>query len=145
MLIRHEIIEVATEAGIALHDITGQLRQQLAASGIRHGFAIVTSRHTTTALTINEHEQRLMADVKAFLQRLVPAQDRYLHNDIHLRDCPPEEPENAHAHLVAMLLGSTEVIPVADGELCLGQWQSLLLMELDGPRRRTVNIQFCGE
>lgn len=68
-----------------------------------------------------------------------------MHNDIALRDCPPDEPENAHSHLTAMLLGSSEVIPLADTELVLGQYQSVMLYELDGPRRRKVSVQVYGE
>ena len=65
--------------------------------------------------------------------------------DIALRDCPPDEPENAHSHLAAMLLGSSEVIALADGVLQLGQYQSVMLYELDGPRKRIVNVQVYGE
>jgi secondary thiamine-phosphate synthase enzyme len=74
----------------------------------------------------------------------VPAEADYKHNDIHLRDCPPDEPENAHSHLIALLLGASENIPAVDGELGLGRWQSLMLLELDGPRRRRVNLQIVG-
>lgn len=145
MRIQHEIIRLATREGICLFDITPQIRAYLADSGIQSGFVIVTSRHTTTALSVNENEERLLTDLKNFFQRLVPPDARYLHNDIHLRDCPPDEPENAHSHLIAMLLGSSETIPVVDGELALGTWQSVMLAELDGPRERTVNLQICGE
>jgi secondary thiamine-phosphate synthase enzyme len=145
MRIRHETIRLDTGPGICLFDITPRVRDALAQSGIRNGFVLVASRHTTTALTINENEERLLTDVREFLARLVPAGDHYLHNDIHLRDCPPDEPENAHSHLIAMLLGSSESIPVADGALALGTWQSVMLVELDGPRERNVSVQICGE
>lgn len=121
------------------------LRDVIARSGIRNGVVTVTSQHTTTAIAINENEERLIEDVKRFLARLIPPDDRYLHNDIALRDCPPDEPENAHAHLAAMLLGSSEAIPLSGGELVLGQYQSVMLYELDGPRRRKVSVQVCGE
>jgi len=145
MQIKPYSLQLRTGAGISLHDITADLKSCLADSGIRSGFVTVTSQHTTTALAINEHEARLLEDVKLFLQRLIPPQDRYLHNDIHLRDCPPDEPRNAHAHLAAMLLGSSEVIAVQAGALVLGQYQSLMLYELDGPRERRVSVQFYGE
>jgi secondary thiamine-phosphate synthase enzyme len=145
MRIRHETIRLETGPGMGLFDITPRVRDALAQSGIRNGFVLVASRHTTTALTINENEERLLTDVREFLARLVPAGDRYLHNDIHLRDCPPDEPENAHSHLIAMLLGSSESIPVADGTLALGTWQSVMLVELDGPRQRNVSVQICGK
>jgi thiamine phosphate synthase YjbQ (UPF0047 family) len=55
-----------------------------------------------------------------------------------------QEPINAHSHLLSMLLGSSECIPVVDGKMCIGQWQSVLLVDLDGPRDRTVGVQFNG-
>ena len=121
------------------------LKKTIARSGIRNGFVTITSQHTTTAIAINEHEARLIEDIKAFLTRLIPPRNRYLHNDIALRDCPPDEPENAHSHLAAMLLGSSEVVTLADGEMVLGQYQSVMLYELDGPRTRRVSVQVYGE
>jgi secondary thiamine-phosphate synthase enzyme len=138
-------IEIDTGAGIALHDVTTEIRDFVSQSGIADGFVTVTSQHTTTALSINENEERLVIDVKNFLHRLIPPDDRYLHNDIEMRDCPDDEPENAHSHLAAMLLGSSEVIPVQKGNLVLGQWQSVMLYELDGPRKRKVAVQVYGE
>ncbi|MCG6939108.1 MAG: secondary thiamine-phosphate synthase enzyme YjbQ [Gammaproteobacteria bacterium] len=138
-------IELETGAGISLHDIMPQLTAAVAKSGIKNGFVTVTSQHTTTALTINENEERLIEDVKTFLTKLIPPANSYLHNDIALRDCPPDEPENAHSHLAAMLLGSSEVIALADSELVLGQYQCVMLIDLDGPRKRKVSVQVYGE
>ena len=138
-------IELDTGEGISLHDILPDIKLSVAKSGIKNGFVTVTSQHTTTAIAINENEERLVEDVKTFLNRLIPPGDKYLHNDIALRDCPPDEPENAHSHLAAMLLGSSEVIALAEGELVSGQYQSVMLYELDGPRSRKVNVQVYGE
>jgi len=138
-------IELETGEGIALHDLMPGIKNAVAKSGIKNGFVTVTSQHTTTAIAINENEERLVEDVKTFLNRLIPPGDKYLHNDIALRDCPPEEPENAHSHLAAMLLGSSEVIALVDRELALGQYQSVMLYELDGPRTRKVHVQVYGE
>lgn len=143
--IHSSFIELETGAGISLHDITPEIRAAIDQSGITNGFVLVTSQHTTTAIAINEHEARLLEDVKHFLLRLIPPGDRYLHNDIALRDCPPDEPENAHSHLAAMLIGSSEAIGLAAGKLVLGQYQSVMLYELDGPRRRRVHVQVYGE
>jgi len=145
MISIHHILTVPTDPGIALHDMTLQIRGLVADSGLARGFLTVTSRHTTTAITINENEERLLEDVRRFFTRLVPPDETYLHNDIALRDCPPDEPENAHSHLLAMLVGSSEVIPIVDGELDLGRWQSIMLVELDGPRERTVGLRLFGE
>ncbi len=145
MQIKNHVIEIETREGISIFNITPQVIAYLEESGIRNGFVVVSSRHTTTALAVNEHEERLLEDIRAFFTKLVPPGDDYLHNDIHLRDCPPDEPENAHSHIVALLFGASEAIPVADGKLAIGQYQSVMLIELDGPRPRTVNVQICGE
>ena len=144
MNIIHDVIEVDTGPGIGIYDITPDIRIRLQRSDVANGMVVMTSRHTTTALAINEFEERLVADIKTFFTGLVPADRPYLHNDIHLRDCPPDEPENAHSHLIAMLLSQSELIPLVQGELQLGRWQSVLFMELDGPRKRSVNLQLWG-
>ena len=138
-------LRLDTGPDISLHDITAEIRSFLASTGIRSGFVVVTSQHTTTAVAINEYETRLVEDTKAFLNRLLPPQNTYLHNDIHLRDCPPDEPRNAHSHLASMLLGSSEVIPVHEGELALGRYQSVMLYELDGPRQRRISVRIFGD
>jgi thiamine phosphate synthase YjbQ (UPF0047 family) len=148
-------------------------------SGMKNGSVNVISRHTTTALTINERESRLAQDMEKYFLELAPPDERssadtaqegtrYFHNDIDKRPDSAEEaqrcrengwdidnrdelqkwrdqePINAHSHLLSMLLGSSETIPVVDGTLVIGQWQSILLVDLDGPRDRTVGIQLIG-
>ena len=145
MPIFNKILELETEAGINIYNVTPQIEEILATTSVKNGQAIAFSRHTTTALAINENEQRLLKDVKKYLKKLAPETEKYLHNDLHLRDVPPNEPENAHSHLMAMTLSTSEVIPVIDGKLALGTWQSVLFFELDGPRKRTLLVQICGE
>ena len=82
--------------------------------------------------------------MKVYLRKLAPESDKYLHNDLHLRDVPPDEPINAHSHLIAMTLNNSEVIPIMNGKLALGTWQSVLFFELDGPRKRNVLVQVTG-
>ena len=103
------------------------------------------SQHTTTALAVNENEARLLEDVKIHLEKLAPQSVGYLHDDLHLRNVPDDEPMNAHSHLMAMMLSTSEVIPIVNGQLALGTWQSVLFFELDGPRQRTVFVQLWGE
>jgi len=141
----HRHLTFETDGPVQVLDLTEAVQEQVATAGIREGMAVVTSLHTTCALTVNENEARLLDDIRIHFQRLMPPGARYLHNDLHLRDCPPDEPENAHAHLIAMMLGNGETLAIHDGRLVLGRWQSLLLVELDGPRRRTVAVQLLGE
>lgn len=145
MQIKNEIIEIQTEQGICIRNITPQIVKILEATAFKTGQVLVFSRHTTTALAINENEERLLEDIKRHLGKLAPESEKYLHNDLHLRDVPPDEPMNAHSHLMAMMLSTSEVIPVVDGQLALGTWQSVLFFELDGPRKRTVSVQITGE
>eukprot|EP00435_Cladocopium_sp_Y103_P070707 s402_g35.t2 len=142
-----------TEPGISIHDITENVRACVKKhfanrrSHQRDGVVHLLSRHTTTAVSINEDETRLRQDIVAYLERLAPASDVYKHNDLHLRPASEkdrqaidrnwmsqgkgtleefmaQEPKNAHSHLLAMTLGQSETIPVVGGELALGQWQS---------------------
>lgn len=145
MQIINQVIDVKTDEGIGIYNITPQLVKLLQETGIKNGQVLVFSRHTTTALAINENEERLLEDVKVHLKKLAPPTERYLHNDLHLRDVPEDEPINAHSHLMAMMLSTSEVIPVVDGQLALGTWQSVLFFDLDGPRKRTVFVQISGE
>ena len=144
MLIKNELLEIETAPGIEIYNITPQVIDVLTKTGITDGQVIVFSWHTTTALAINENEERLIEDLKVYLRKLAPESDKYLHNDLHLRDVPPDEPINAHSHLMAMTLNNSEVIPVVEGKLALGTWQSILFFELDGPRKRNVLVQVTG-
>jgi secondary thiamine-phosphate synthase enzyme len=145
MTIINQFVEIETEAGINIHNLTPKIETILANISMKNGQVIVFSRHTTTALAINEYEVRLLEDLKNHFHKLAPPTDKYLHNDLHLRDVPPDEPINAHSHLIAMMLNNSETIPLVDGQLALGKWQSVLFFELDGPRRRSILIQISGE
>jgi len=144
MPIINQLVKVETSQGINIYNITSQVEALIAATPIQNGQVLVFSRHTTTALAINEDEERLLDDVKIYLRKLAPELGHYLHNDLHLRDVPEDEPINAHSHLMAMTLSTSEVIPLVDGKLALGTYQSLLFFELDGPRKRAVFCQISG-
>lgn len=144
MQIINKFIEIETEPEISIHNLTPQIEEILNDTGITNGQVTVFSRHTTTALAINEYEVRLLEDIKVYLNKLVPPSTKYLHNDLHLRDVPPDEPINAHSHLMAMMLNNSEVIPIVEGKLALGTWQSVLFLDLDGPRKRNVLVQIFG-
>jgi secondary thiamine-phosphate synthase enzyme len=145
MAIVHQVLELSTDKGITFHNVTPQIQAFVTSTQIQQGYVLVFSRHTTTALVINEDEERLLEDIKVFLRKLAPESGCYLHNDLHLRpNIPVDEPMNAHAHLMAMILTTSEIIPIVDGKLALGTYQSVLLLDLDGPRQRTLFCQVCG-
>jgi secondary thiamine-phosphate synthase enzyme len=139
-------LKVSTGGSFEVCDITEDIRAVVSDSGIREGMAVITSLHTTCALSVNENEARLFEDIRDFFLTIAPPDGSYKHNDLHLRvNIPHDEPENAHAHLVAMLLGNSEIITVHDRAPVLGRYQSILLLEMDGPRERTLAVQVLGE
>ena len=131
---------------LQLLDITPAVAEAVARSGVRLGIASMQVLHTTAALAVNEDEPRLIQDIKAFLERLVPRGAGYRHDDLALRAAglPPDERPNGHAHCKSALLRASETLHVAAGGLVLGQWQRLFLVELDGPRERRVSIRVMG-
>jgi secondary thiamine-phosphate synthase enzyme len=137
----------ATQQPIQFLDITEAVSDLVRASGLREGVANVFSRHTTAAVCIQEDEPLLLEDLRDFLQRSAPAEAHYRHNDfrvrtVHMHD---DESPNGHAHCQQIMLGTSESVPVAEGELLLGTWQRIFLVELDGPRtEREVIIQALG-
>ncbi|MGB0723002.1 MAG: secondary thiamine-phosphate synthase enzyme YjbQ [Gammaproteobacteria bacterium] len=144
MKIHHETLNVSTLPGVDIRCLDKDVEAVIGRSGLNQGLVTITPQHTTCAITVNEYESRLVDDIRLYLRRLVPETGPWLHNDIHLRDCPRDEPENAHAHIMAMLMGAAQTLPLRDGALTLGRWQSLLFLELDGPRERTIDIQITG-
>ncbi len=140
----HHTLNLQTQENFQVLDLTPQLQAWIAVENIQQGQITIVGQHTTTALLLNENEERLWTDIRQFLQKLAPAGDRYLHNDLHLRDVPQDEPINAHSHLMAMLLDTSIVLPIIDGKLGLGTYQSVLMLELDGPRSRQVLCQILG-
>jgi secondary thiamine-phosphate synthase enzyme len=135
-------LQLDTAGGFRCHDISAELQAFVDRCAIRDGLLTAAGQHTTTALVVNENEERLLADLKAFFLQLAPPDRPWLHNDLHLRcGIPPDEPRNAHSHLIALMLGNHLSLPVVAGRLGLGRYQSVLLVELDGPRRREVLLQ----
>jgi len=144
MKTHHQYISLNTQNGIHISDITPQVNEIINTSGISLGMLTLSSMHTTLAVTVNEAEERLLIDIDVYFSKLVPAEATYLHNDLHLRDVPPDEPENAHAHLIAMMLGNSESLAIVDSKAVLGTYQSIMTVELDGPRQRQLSLQIMG-
>jgi secondary thiamine-phosphate synthase enzyme len=107
----------------------------------------VQTRHTTTAVVVNEHEPLLLADFAALLSGIAPRDADYRHDDMRARtvNLAPGERANGHAHCRALLLGSSVMLNVANGALQLGCWQRLFFVELDGAREREVSILLLGD
>lgn len=140
MTVRRHRLQLSTSAPIQVIDITDDVRAWVRESGIRDGLLTASSLHTTARINLNERETALQRDMVAFLTRLVPRAGDYEHNLNTVDDR-----DNAHAHLLGLFINAAESIPVADGELVMGGWQSLFFVELDGPREsREVHLQLLG-
>jgi secondary thiamine-phosphate synthase enzyme len=93
-------------------------------------------------LTVSEFQNALLDDIAGFLRRVVEEDLPYKHNSPEFSDC---DRKNAASHLRSLLFSNSVVLPVCDGELVLGQFQSVILAEMDGPRERSLKVQFLGE
>lgn len=136
-----ETLSVQSTERIDLHDVTDRVMALVHGTGVREGFVNVWSMHTTCAVFINEHQRALLSDIKRFLEEMVAKDADWMHNDPRHSDC---DRSNADSHLRAMLLGHSLTLQISGGEVVLGQWQRILVAELDGPRARTLRVQVMG-
>ncbi|MFA0832466.1 MAG: secondary thiamine-phosphate synthase enzyme YjbQ [Methanobacterium formicicum] len=136
MVLKRDTVNVNTSQRVEIHDITPDVEAVLKNSGISEGLLNVYSRHSTSGVVINENESGLVKDFQLALQKLVPEGAGYQHDRID---------NNADSHIRGFLLGGSETIPVEDGRLMLGTWQSIFFVELDGPRQRQLTVTVMGE
>ena len=133
-------IKVQTTKHIEIIDISSEVAEAVSASALVAGQVTVISQHTTAYININEKEDRLIEDMETFLKRFAPRDGNYLHNFN-----PLDGRDNAHSHLLGLLMNTSETIPFSQGKLLLGQWQSVFFVELDGPRKeRNILLQISG-
>ena len=138
---------VDTGSAPEFSDITDRVAQLLRDSEILNGFALVFSKHTTAAITIQEDEPLLLTDMKSTLERFAPSKADYRHNDFAVRTVHMHEDEcpNGHSHCQHMVLGTSETVPVIDGSLALGEYQRIFVVELDPEKtQRQVLVQIMG-
>jgi secondary thiamine-phosphate synthase enzyme len=129
------VIEINTTKQVETIDITPSIEKALEKSDKNDGLCLVFSLHTTTAIIINEAEAGVMQDIVDLLSKLAPAGRGYHHD---------RTDGNAHAHLQAALLGNSVVLPVKAKRLVLGTWQMVLFLELDGPKRRRIEVEMIS-
>jgi secondary thiamine-phosphate synthase enzyme len=127
---------VATKGRHQTVDITSDVGEVVAASGIGSGIALIYTSHTTTGLYINEGESGLVKDVDDTLCRLVPPGAGYRHDSVD---------DNADSHIQSVVLSASLTVPVDGARLHLGTWQRIMLAERDGPRHRTLTVKVLGD
>jgi secondary thiamine-phosphate synthase enzyme len=123
-----------TKGEIEFLDLSDKVQEVVSQSGVRNGVVHVFAPHATGVLILSESDYSLLNDIKTLLEKMAPSRGSYQH------------PSNAHSHLRSVLLPPDKTLPVVDGRVEFGTWQSLLFVETDvRPRRRTVIIQVLGE
>ena len=120
---------VETDARLTTVDVTDRVAEAIPAD-LDSGIATAFVKHTTAGLVIQENEPRLRSDLERYLSEVV-SDEGHAHDELD---------GNADSHLRAMLLGPSVSIPIEDGELALGTWQSILFVECDGPRTRRLSV-----
>ena len=120
-------------------DITPKLRDEIQKENIRKGLLTIFVSGSTAAVATIEHEPGLIQDLKEFVERLIPSDHRYHHDDRWGDD-------NGFFHLRAALFGQSVAIPIENGQPCLGTWQQVVLLDFDNrPRTREIIVQLIGE
>ena len=124
----------STRGEIDFVDLTEKVQEVVADSAVKNGVVHVFAPHATGILVLTENDYALLNDIKAFLEELVPKRRGYQH------------PSNAHSHLRSMILPPDKTLPVIDGRVEFGTWQSLLFLETDVyTRKRRIIMQVMGE
>lgn len=139
MKIVQGVITVSTRGGNDIKDLTAGVQRQLESSGLKEGQVLVFVQGSTAGVTTIEFEPGLVQDLGELLEKLVPSNRSY-HHDERWGDA------NGFSHLRAALLGPSLQVPFARGRLQLGTWQQIILVDFDNrPRARNVILQFMGE
>jgi secondary thiamine-phosphate synthase enzyme len=129
----NQTVQFTTQGDIDFIDLTEKVQQAVAASEIKNGIVHVFVPHATGILILTENDTALLSDIKAFLEKMAPKHSAYNH------------PANAYSHLRSMMLPPDKTLPIVDGLVEFGTWQSLLFVETDiYPRKRTLIIQILG-
>ena len=141
-----KILRVESTDAPEFIDVTDTVKYFVSESGVTQGQVSIYSIHTTFSVMINENEPLLLKDMEHFLERSAPKDAYYGHNDFELRTVSmrPNECPNGHSHCQHMILGSSEIVPIIDGNLLLGEFQRIFLVELDEPKLRQVALQVMG-
>ncbi|NMO08702.1 secondary thiamine-phosphate synthase enzyme YjbQ [Methanobacterium subterraneum] len=136
MVLKRGTVGVNTSQRVKIQDITPEVDAVLKTSGVKDGLLNIYSRHSTSAVVINENETGLVNDFQLALQKLVPEGAGYQHDRID---------NNADSHIRGFLLGGSQTIPFENGRMMLGTWQSIFFVELDGPRQRKLTVTVMGD
>jgi len=145
MKIHKQKLEIRSKAQVEFIDITKEVSDAVADSGVREGQVLIYSPHTTAGIVINHNEPMLMQDFMRVLYRLVPINDRYSHDMFELtRSSKSDGRSNGHSHCKTMIIGVSQIVPIEKGAMLITEKQSIFLAEMDGARKRDIFVQVMG-
>lgn len=137
MFVKTLQLSISSSKKFEVIDITQKIQNLIDEIKISEGIVNVFTKHSTSAIFVNENEEGLLKDFENILNDLVKENNSYFHDNID---------NNANSHLKSFLLSSSETIPIMNYTLDLGTWQSIFFIDLDGPRaNRKINLTFIGE
>jgi secondary thiamine-phosphate synthase enzyme len=130
------VLNKGSNKRVEIIDMTSDINDILIKSKIKDGLINIFARHSTAGIVINENESGLVKDFQNTIESLIPENNNYFHDKID---------NNADSHIRSFFIGSSETIPIENGSLSLGTWQSVFFVELDGPRSRKFVITIIGK
>ncbi|HUV23999.1 MAG TPA: secondary thiamine-phosphate synthase enzyme YjbQ [Methanomassiliicoccales archaeon] len=136
MKVEFDDITISTRSRTEVVDITSRVEGTVTRSAIKNGLCLVHTVHTTAAIAVNENEPNLKADIVRKIREDFPAGAGWAHDRID---------DNTDAHIASTYIGPTRIFPIRGGRIVKGTWQSIFLLELDGPRNRQVVVEIMGE
>ncbi|MBZ1356337.1 MAG: secondary thiamine-phosphate synthase enzyme YjbQ [Candidatus Nealsonbacteria bacterium] len=147
MKILNKTFNYQTKGEYDFIDITNEVKDFVDNSGIKNGLVNIQILHTSAALMVNENEPLLIEDIKDNLEECSPKSKEYRHDNLSMRTVNVCDSEcmNGHSHCKAIHLLMNATINLIDNKLQLGQWQNIMLVELDSSRPRNIQVQIIGE
>lgn len=147
----NKVLEIKSNDYLDFIDVSDEVIAFSKKSKVKNGQMLVYSKHTTLAICINEKEKGIFNDFKKLMNKMIPKDAYYEHNDLTKRtenlvcQSGPSDCLNGHSHCNHFLMRNSETIPIIDGELVLGPWQRIFAIELDCGRKREIVLQIMGE
>jgi len=137
----HISFTVSSTKRFQIHNIKDNVLEIVNKSDCQDGLCNIYTPHASSAIVVNEHyDEHFPQDLLDFFEKLAPQHNNYKH------DNKEEEIDNTDAHIKASILGPSEIVPIQDGKLMLGEWQSIMFIDFDGPRKdRKIIVTIIGD
>jgi len=150
-MVKQGKIEFTSQEYLEFIDITNKVEDIVQKSKVKNGQVLVFSTHTTLAICVNEKEKGIVVDFKNLINKIIPKDNYYCHNDLTIRTenlvCQSSTSDclNGHSHCTQLLMRNSETLPIINRKILLGVWQRIFAIELDCKRKREIIVQIIGD